>query len=279
MKKRTTNSIDQNRSARRIKFKNNRSQESSLNKTKISEQKLSENTTLKKRSVRYRDDKIFRYIINKLRYNQPVKLTNDKTCTVYLFGRTIGQAKRDGRRVIPKLFIPHWDHASPNLKMLGWSLASYDLSATPFTLNIDPKLIAKGKASSHGLARYLQDRIARQLRRRIPNHKIDFWFVIEQGIGDEPHLHGAITIPVGERDHVSLALREAGGDGRCKSRQLKFSQPRCPTTWIGYSTKWKLVSEGHLEASTITAATKGLRSRAKKLYNNYRCREITLHPL
>lgn len=226
-----------------------------------------------------RDAVIFRYILEKLRDKQPVRLCTDSAYSVWLSRRTLADARRRGFRVIPDLFIPHWDHASPLLKMLGWALASEALGAYPFTLRISNEVMSHAKASSKGPARYLQDRISRHLRRLKPEIKIEFWFAFEQGEGEEPHLHGAIVVPRGAKEAVASALRAAGGLWEPKCRQVLISERRCPVKWVGYSTKWHLSSSHKMGFDRLVAATQGVKREAQLRYQEARSTNRCLHPI
>src|SRR5690606_10563148 len=100
-------------------------------------------------------------------------------------------------------------------------------------------VIDAAKRSRVGPSRYLQDRIARHLRTRFPNSAPTFWFAIEQGFGEQAHLHGAILIEEGQEPGIRKALLAAGGDWTGGTvRQVHFSPKKNQIKWVAYSTKW-----------------------------------------
>lgn len=225
-----------------------------------------------------RDEEIFNVINKSLRARQPIRLTRSSSDLVCGAEKNLKEAKRAGRRIIPEIGVPHWDHASELLKMLGWGLASQELGATPFTLRLSKDVIAAGMASPRGLARYLQDRISRHLRYRLPQEEPTFWFVVEQGLGDEPHLHGAILISSGREDVVRSALRAAGGCWQNPARQCSFGMRGNLPKWVGYCTKWLWRSKCIMGDENLIGATQSIRRASKKTYQDSRANSAVLYP-
>ncbi|WP_271084552.1 hypothetical protein [Brevundimonas sp. NIBR11] len=226
-----------------------------------------------------RDEKIFRYINTKLRAGQPVRVSASAVHSVWLSRKTLADADRAGVRIIPDVFLPHWDHSSPLMKMLGWGLASRNLEAIPFTLRVAPEVMKNAASDPVGVGRHMQDRLARHLRQRLPSSTPDFWFAVEQGGWDEPHIHGAIVVPEGARENVRAALAGCGGPWRSEARQVHFSPRRNLVKWVGYSTKWlyrSMVKIGGKE--NLVGATQGMRREAKRLYSEARTSRAVLYP-
>lgn len=221
-----------------------------------------------------RDAEIFRYICGLLTAKQPVQVTSTSAHTVRSAELELARSRLEGTRIIPKVGLPHWDHADRQLKMLGWGMASWDMNARPFTLRVHTTVMAKARDDKRGIARHLQDRLTRHLRTRLPDAPA-FWFAIEMGAGDEPHLHGAIVVPPGREKEVKNALRAAGGPWTA-SKQLKFSDRGTAATWVSYSTKWMYGTAAKLQDDNIIAATNGMRAAAKEWYQTARkeCRTI-----
>lgn len=234
----------------------------------------SEKSRARWRSDLRRDAKIFKFISGLLRSKQPVQVTSTSAHTVSSAKESLARSRTEGTRIIPKIGLPHWDHADRQLKMLGWGMASWDMNARPFTLRLHTTVMAKAKDDKRGAARHLQDRLTRHLRTRLGDAPA-FWFAIEMGAGDEPHLHGAIVVPPGREEEIKDALRAAGGPWTA-SRQLKFSDRRTAATWVSYSTKWMYGTAGKLQDENIIAATNGMRAAAREWYQSARkeCRTI-----
>jgi len=224
-----------------------------------------------------RDDEIYNFIISLLRIKQPVRLTAALTHTVRSAKSELASAKLSETRCIPKVGLPHWDHTDPLLRMLGWSMASWELDATPFTLRLNPDLIIRAEADRRGMSRYLQDRIGRHLRTKLGS-PAPFWFAVETSAMGECHLHGAVVIPPGQIDLVKAALKSAGGSwGR--SRQLRFSERGDAAKWVGYCTKWFYGSKTRVRDEATTAATNDIRRLAKEWHQKVRQEERVIYPI
>ncbi len=250
----------------------------------------SEKSRAKWRNDPRRDEEILRFINTKLRSRQPVRLTTEAAHTVYAARKNLADAKRAGVRSIPDLFVPHWDHSSDLMKMLGWGLASRELGATPFTLRIAPEVLEKAQADKVGPARYIQERIMRHLRIRLPGTAPTFWFAIEQGQWEQAHVHGAVVIPPDQRKAVAEALAAAGGAWSSPARQVQLDRPKNLVTWVGYATKWLFTSmtrvlpdklsdpTSRFKAQELTGASQSMRRAAKAAYQNARQDRAVIYP-
>lgn len=225
-----------------------------------------------------RDEKIFRNINALLRSKQPVRVTNVSGHSVSAARKKLREADHSDERIIPDIGLPHWDHSSELLKMLGWGLASWDMNARPFTLRLSNDVIAAARADRRGMGRYLQDRISRHLRHRFPDTDHAFWFSVEQGVWDQPHLHGAVVVPPEGDEAVKAAFIAAGGKWSSKSRQFHFSRRGNLLTWVGYATKWLYGSKAKLRDEKLTGASSTLRRQAKRLYQAARKDWQKLYP-
>jgi hypothetical protein len=237
-----------------------------------------------------RDEKIFSYIGRLVRKRQPIRLSVKSAHTVSAARINLADAARAEVRIIPDLFVPTWDHSSDLMKMLGWALAATMLRATPFTLRLSDDVIAAAKRSRVGPSRYIQDRIARHLRTRIPGIDPTFWFAVEQGKWEQAHLHGAIVIQDDERPLVLEGLRAAGGKwAGGPVRQVHFSPRKNQIKWVSYSTKWlfathnRLTREGgdvidFIDRKVPLAATQSFRSAARTAYQDARSSGMVIYP-
>ena len=239
-----------------------------------------------------RDEKILSYIGRLVRNKQPVRLSVASRHLVSAARKSLADAARAGVRIIPDLFVPAWDHSSDLMKMLGWGLAAREMGATPFTLRVSDEILDAARGSRVGPSRYLQDRIARHLRTRLPNGVATFWFAIEQGHWEQAHLHGAILIREGERPIVREALMAAGGDWKGGSvRQVHFSPAKNQIKWVAYSTKWLFgthrrlsADEGAFDVDLFTdrkvpiAATQSFRAAARTVYQAGRKTGLVIYP-
>lgn len=225
-----------------------------------------------------RDEEIYRFINQKLRSGQAVRASINAVHTVWHSRKTLADAERAGVRIIPDVFMPHWDHSSSLMKMVGWGLASRNLKAVPFTLRVAPETFAKAASDPVGVARHMQDRLARHLRHNLARPAPDFWFAIEQGTWDEPHMHGAIVVPEGFQNAVRKALAGCGGPWKSPARQVQFGPTRNLVKWVGYSTKWLYRSMIRLGNENLIGATQGMRRESKRAYQAMRADRVTLYP-
>lgn len=225
-----------------------------------------------------RDEKILKFINACLRSKQQVRVTSCSGHIVWAAKKNLREAKLYGLRIIPKVGLPHWNHSSEILKMLGWSLASRELGATPFTLRLSGDVILKARACRRGFGWYMQDRLSRHLRPVMGERPPAVWFVVEQGVGDEPHLHGAVVIPPDQREQVRDALRSAGGKWRSLTRQCHFGCANNLVRWMGYCTKWLWRSKSVIGNGAIVGATNVVRRTAKACYQGARSRSVTIYP-
>lgn len=225
-----------------------------------------------------RDEKIFFFINACLRNKQPVLMTSSSAHIVSAAKKKLREAKLASLKIIPEVGLPHWDHSSEILKMLGWSMASRELGATPFTLRLSGDVILKARACRRGFGWYMQDRLSRHLRPVMGDRPPAVWFVVEQGVGDEPHLHGAVVIPPDRREQVCDALRAAGGMWRSPARQCHFGCANNLVRWMGYCTKWLWRSKTIIGNGAVVGATNVVRRTAKACYQGARSRSVTIYP-
>jgi hypothetical protein len=285
------------RAKRRAKFAGGQAREQRMRRTLLDcvvaskgVKSRSEKSRARWRNDPRRDEEILMYINAKLRSGQPVRLTTKASHTVYVARKNLADAKRAGVRSIPDLFIPHWDHSSDLMKMLGWGLASRELGVTPFTLRIAPEVLERAKADKLGPARHIQERLMRHLRNRLPGVAPTFWFAIEQGQWEEAHVHGAVVIPPDGRKVVAKALAAAGGAWSSPARQVQLDRPKNLITWVGYATKWLFVSmtrvlpdklsdpTASFKAQGLTGASQTMRRSAKRAYQDARNASAVIYP-
>ncbi len=238
----------------------------------------SEKSRARWRSDKARDEEIFKFINACLRGGQPVRVTASGAHTVKAARRLLADARLSGAAVIPSVGLPHWDHADPHLKMIGWGLAAHVLGATPFTLRLSSSVTEGARADRRGIGRYLQDRLARHLRERMPGRDSLFWFAVEAGPLEEPHIHGAIVFAAHDEAAAMAALRAAGGTWRSRARQLKWGVRRQPIGWVSYSTKWLYGSRLRLRDENTVAASNLIRRAAREEYLDVRRTRRILYP-
>jgi hypothetical protein len=246
------------------------------NAGKPKKKKRSEKVRSRWRQDLKRDEDIFLFINRILRKSQPVQLTKTVRHTVRAAKRILEDARPS--RTIPPVGLPHWDHAAPRLKMLGWGMASWDINATPFTLRLSDDVVRAASKDARGFARHIQDRIRRHLKYRTGMDPA-FWFAVEKGPLDEPHLHGAVVVPGGQSKAVRKAMRAAGGKWTSKARQFHFSPRHGAIGWVGYTTKWMYGSMRRVGSDRLIGASHPIRQAARRWFLTARRTRRVVYPI
>lgn len=204
-----------------------------------------------------------------------------------------------------KVHTPNWDHVSDVIKAVAYGAAIPDRRRFTFTLNLSPDIQVKALRSK-GFAKFMQDRIARELRKVFPGKQVGFVFVVEgaydvQGVEEliPFHLHGAIEVPdyvldgeiiefTSHEGTVAEALRVAGGKfaGKARARQVKLDPMYNVVGWFSYLAKARFITARALRsarqmariplppAEGIVAATSKLRAAGQRWFNEARATEV-----
>lgn len=198
-------------------------------------------------------------------------------------------------------YVPNWTHVSDVIKAVAYGAAIPDQNRHAFTLNLAPGIQTKALRSK-GFAKFMQDRIARELRRAFPDRHIGFVFVVEgaydiQGVQEliPFHLHGAIEVPdyyleggridfMSHEGDVAEALRAAGGHmpPELRPRQVMLKRTYNVVGWFSYLAKARFVTIHALRSARkmgripsprsegIVAATAKLRAAGQQWFNEVR---------
>jgi len=148
----------------------------------------------------------------------------------------------------PVIQLPPWSKASLPLTGMAMGIAAGNQGAVDFTLHLGDSGIAYARGVGELLfARRLHRRITDALKLKCPRMGYstpDLFFLVEQGEGERPHLHGVIFAPADKalRRHLRDTLSAAVGTdwkppGRDKT-QLEFGSFYEPAGWVKYMTKW-----------------------------------------
>ena len=201
--------------------------------------------------------------------------------------------------------VLNWTHVTDVIKAAAYGAAIPDHSRYAFNLNLSPEIQDKALRSPRGFAKFMQDRIGRELRKAFPGRPVGFVFVVEgaydiQGVEEliPFHIHGAIEVPDvqldGERvelmsheDDVAEALKKAGGkfpeeEG---ARQAKMEPIYNLIGWFAYLAKARFVTTHALNSARkmaripmpasegVLAATAALRSAGHRWFNDAKTNE------
>jgi hypothetical protein len=196
-----------------------------------------------------------------------------------LLSQYIDPSELDG---VVRVWVPEWRHTGPRLKTLAWimSMSEFGDRARTLNLNLGIDVINMAKAAQQGrrigFARYIRDRITKKLKAALAPYgvtTVTFFFWVEARQEAEAHLHGVIVMP----DHpeaakvertIRDALKDAGGDWNpsAPENQLELKKMYDPLGWAGYISKWRLLSQLHLQDGNTVAATRDIRSKARDWY-------------
>ncbi len=176
----------------------------------------------------------------------------------------LDRAKRLGNEVR----VYGWDKTTPLLKSAFYAWSLEPAHARAFTVMLTPAVEAAARNARIGLASHLQSRLSKLLRRRLGLEAPSFWFALESGVGIDPHLHGGIAFGGGAeaREATVEALHVLAGDK--EPSFVKVSEAGPQGGWAAYAQKHSLITAELLDGKTI-AATRSVKSRARKLYGEF----------
>lgn len=247
---------------------------------------MSKKTPLVPRRDAASDLRIFQTVQGALASGIPVRFANRRAPAV------ISKGTYPEKDIIPGIEdqeedliiqVPLWEHTTERLKALAWVMVigRARANARAFSLNLGPAVLAAAGRAQHdrsiGHARYLRDRLQKQLSNKLKPHGIpcpEFFFWMEADSLTGAHLHGAILLP----DHphptkvlrlVHEALKQAGGPDwkpHAPQRQLALRRLWGPTGWVGYISKFELISKLRISDPNTVAATSGLRRMGADWY-------------
>lgn len=134
------------------------------------------------------------------------------------------------KQILPeghKLYMKEWRATDDFVKFVyATTVAKLSHEGVPFTLRLTPEIQEKaaGRAgqNSRTPARFMADRVDRELKKVNPQKQFGYWFTIEEDQEGALHLHGVITT-----DHTCLqdlrsALKKAAGaKGKPDSKEFE----------------------------------------------------------
>jgi len=207
-----------------------------------------------------------------------VRLAPSKPVLVRLQKEIAEATKSRADHPDPMIIVPHWEKATLRLRMLGMSVAAGKRGGRDFTLHLNEAVMASalsgdGKSFAKRMHRRLKDKLASAYGAAgLPSP--DFFFQVERGRGEAPHLHGVIIIP--DDSPLTLlreALRQAGGDPWKRARhvatQVDIGELTEPVGWVSYITKFAEITKEDVGDNTF-AATFGMRAIGKDWYQRAR---------
>jgi hypothetical protein len=141
------------------------------------------------------------------------------------------------------------------------------LGGITFTLNLHAVNFGRFQGASRKTHSAIQDQLYKSLKKAF-GQSVDFYFVLEQGVDESPHLHGAIALDPTEAnlEAVKACLKRLGrADQKRKApeRLVKVDPLYTPGRWGGYAVKASNVSAIRSGVENTLCATQGLKRQAK----------------
>jgi hypothetical protein len=161
-----------------------------------------------------------------------------------------------------------WGKAQAPARVVALARAAQtpDVQGTAFTVNLTYQSFGMAQAVERSTGSAIQDRLRRYLLAEFKECP-DFYFVVERGIGQLPHLHGAVSMDPTESNQkrlraVLLKLTKAKGR-RAPERWVDVEPLSTPARWGGYAIKHPLTSQSKTGITSLLYATQSLRAKAR----------------
>lgn len=196
---------------------------------------------------------------------------------------------------IEKFHVRHWDHSSQIIKSLAYGAAIPPDRRHAMTIRIRSDVIDHALRSPKGFIGYMQDRIARFMKKALgPTIPLPNFMIAVEGVPLEDfHLHGAIDLPTDPKlvATIKTALRDASGDvtGPARARKVHLKRIDHVAGWFDYVSKARLVTEESLridrqrrgipalnKKESLIGATLGVRRQGRAWFEAARSSEAPL---
>jgi len=161
-----------------------------------------------------------------------------------------------------------WNKAQAPARVVALARAvqSPAIQGIAISVNLTYQSFGMAEAAERGTGSALQDRLRRYLISEFESCP-DFYFVVERGLGQLPHLHGAVSLDPSESNQRrlrSVLLKLARAKGRRSSERWVDTDPlTTPARWGGYAIKHPLTSRSKTGVASLLYATQGLRVKAR----------------
>lgn len=162
-----------------------------------------------------------------------------------------------------------WGKAETSSRVVAMARAIQGLGTKgiTFTLNLHAGNYGRFVVAERQTHSAIQDQLAKLMNDAI-GRTVDFYFVLEQGVDESPHLHGTIALDPTEANLKtvrSCLKRLAQSDRKAKApeRLVKVDPLRTPGRWGGYAVKAVMFTSLKFGTDGLVAATRGIRNQAK----------------
>jgi len=213
--------------------------------------------------------------------DEPVVLLGERAFEAELTGKSVAgsmvgmSGKHHSREAVQSYIskianLPafgEWEKAKDPAKAIAMARAiqSGGIQGIAFTANLTFKAFGSAVAANRETGSALQERLRRVLTSEFsvcPN----FYFVVERGLGQWPHVHGAVALDPSRENRkrlrnalVKLALAE---NRRASERWVDAKPFTTPARWAAYAYKHPLTSKQKTGVQSVLRATRGLRGLA-----------------
>lgn len=179
--------------------------------------------------------------------------------SVCQFIRSLGKLPALGR----------WDQKKPPTEAVALARAIQGLGVggIAFTLNLHVFNEGRFQSAARATPSAIQDQLYKLLAKSF-GRPVDFYFVMERGVEEAPHLHGAIALdptPINLKAIKDCLKRLALAHEKRKApeRLVKVEPLSTPGRWGGYAVKASLVSSLRADVRNTICKTRSLNKQAQ----------------
>ena len=147
-----------------------------------------------------------------------------------------------------------------------------------FTVNLSLKVRWSARAAQKPFNSHIQDRVRKALKTEF-GKPVDFYFVLENALGERPHIHGAIDLEHSDetRRRIRKALYKIAGGWVARSPGRKHvihtKELYTPARWANYVFKRDASVRARLGVLNQLCMTNPLKRRAKDQWELMRCEQ------
>lgn len=177
---------------------------------------------------------------------------------------------RDYIRAIGKLpAFGSWDRKKLPSEAVALARAVQGLGyeGITFTVNLHvfnaSRFRGSKRAQASGMKSAIQDQLYKALNKAFGG-PVDFYFVLEQGVDEAPHLHGAVALDATPENMKTVKrclkqLAQADQKRKAPERLVKVDRLTTPGRWGGYAVKASMVSSLRADIRNTISKTQGLK--------------------
>jgi len=136
-----------------------------------------------------------------------------------------------------------------------------------FSVNLSLEVRWAAKEAQKPFHSHIQDRVRRALKSGF-GELVDFYFIIENGLGERPHIHGAVDLERTSQNRHALraALHRVSGGWVARNKsgyRVHTLELYAPVKWVHYTFKRDASARRSLSIYDPLCMTQGLSQKAK----------------